>query len=409
MKVLNINRIHKVAGGADRVYLNTYTLLSENKVNVSCFASAVDGSLQSDFSRYFVSSFETRIPSIYGKIRVFFKYLYNLEAKRKLSELIVEQKPDIAHVHLFYGVLSSSILSTLKKYNVPIVATIHDYRLLCPSNAFLDKNFQVCERCVKSSFINCSIYRCSEGNFFQSLTLTIEAYIRKYIIKPINYIDHFIFVSEFSFAKHQFQMHQLASKSTVLFNFSDEISVKKEYHFGDYLFYYGRLSEEKGVLNLIKAVKELGIKLKIAGIGPLLDRILSEIADSCNIEYLGMLNVDEINTVIKNSAFVIVPSEWYENNPMTVIESFSLGKPVIASRIGGIPEIVNFTTGYLFEAGVVDSMKRTILQALSIDKIAYDNMSGACILFSLNNFDKTQHFSQLLKIYNSVLDDTKSS
>ena len=402
MKVLLVNRRHFIGGGADRVYLNTGKLLEDNGLSVVYFSTRNNRNVLSKFERYFADNIILKGASIFLKIFSIGNYLYNVRAYFKIKRLVLEHKPDVAHIHLFYGVLSGSILVALKRLGVPVVVTIHDYRLLCPANAFLDKNNKICEKCINDNFINCTKNLCSDGNIFQSFVLTLEAYLRKYFIKPSNFIVHFIFVSSFSLRKHLEFKGYYRNNSTILYNFAQEIDFGIDVVFGDHLFFYGRLSVEKGILTLIKAIKEKNVKLKIAGSGPLLDEVLRQIEFNTNIEYLGFLDFEEIKKYILESRYVVIPSEWYENNPMTIIESYSFGKPVIAARIGGIPEIVSQETGFLFESFNVESLSETIDIAYSLDSDAYSKLSLSCMNYAQKMFNKDVHYRKLIMIYEKL-------
>jgi glycosyltransferase involved in cell wall biosynthesis len=407
MKILIINRNHFVGGGADRVYLNTGNILVTNGHDVAYFSTVNDNNLDSNEKEYFVSNIKTRNSSFYSKIKGVKKYLYNNEASDNLAKLIKDFKPDVAHIHLFYGVLSSSILKTLNDFNIPIVTTIHDYRLLCPANAMLDKSGQICEKCKNDKFYNCILKRCSEGNVFQSSVIASEAYLRKFVFDPLILVNHFIFVSEFSKNKHISFDKRYTKKSSHLYNFGTSSGSESKVIKGKYIFYYGRLSKEKGILNLINAAKKTNSKLKIAGAGPQKEEVLKVIEGFSNIEYVGFQSGVDLNNLIKKSSFVVVPSEWYENNPMTIVESFSIGKPVIGSNIGGIPELVNKKTGYIFESGNLESLINSIELSEKLTEEQYDSISHNCFDFAKKHFSKEIHFMELLNIYQKVINENK--
>ncbi len=406
MKVLIINRNHFVGGGADRVYINTGKLLEDNGHEVVYFSTINKNNLDSKQNEYFVNDIKTRNSSFYSKIKGVKKYLYNKEAADNITKLINDFKPDVAHIHLFYGVLSGSILKVLKDCNIPIVTTIHDYRLLCPANAMLDKAGLICEKCKDDKFYNCVLKKCSEGNVFQSTVIAAEAYMRKFVFDPLILVNHFIFVSEFSKNKHISFDRRYAEKSSHLYNFGLS-DVEYELNKGDYLFYYGRLSKEKGIINLINAVKKTKSKLKIAGDGPQKEEVLQAIDGVSNIEYVGFKSGSDLNVFIKNSSFVVVPSEWYENNPMTIVESFSYGKPVLGSKIGGIPELVNDETGYVFESGNLLELIDTIKLSERLTEDQYNLISYNSYKFAKKYFSKENHLNELLNIYKKVINENK--
>jgi len=406
MRVLVINRNDFVDGGADRVFLNTYDLLQVAGcgLQVSKFTRS-DAGVE--------SSVNPRDLSFFGKLRLVKDYLYNKKVAKSLAQKILDFKPDVAHVHLIFGTLSISVLRVLKQYRVPVVMTLHDYRLICPANAMLDRHGKVCERCKGTRYYNCLIHRCSEGNLFFSAVITLEAYLRKYLYKPFKLVDHFIFVSRFTRNKHLEFEPRYALKSSHLYNMNvsvPETPVIK----GDYFLFFGRLSTEKGLLTLITAAKEANVKLVIAGSGPQESELRALTCNlqpatrnpqpaTCTISFAGFLSGPDLQTLIVNCSFVVVPSEWYENNPMTVVEAFSLGKPVIGSRIGGIPELVTSENGFLFEAGNPESLVEILGKAANIPMEEYEKMSSACQKFSAKNFDRIRHFEHLTGIYQQVL------
>lgn len=404
MKILQINNFHFIKGGADRVYLNTSNLLKENGHLVFNFSSINPANYKSDESRYFIDINDNRHSNISGKLSGVKTYIYNKTAYRNLKALIQENKPDIAHLHLYYGGLTSSVLKVLKEMQIPIVQTIHDYRLLCPANAFLDNKNRICEKCKNKFYLQCSIYRCLEDNIFYSSILTIEAYTRKYFIDPLDYVDHFIFVSKFSQNKHIEYNKRFQDKSTLLYNFTFIPELWSVNTNKDYMLFFGRLSKEKGILTLLEAIKKTKLKLKIAGTGP-----LQKDAEKCqleykNIEFMGHKSGDELKQIISGASYIVVPSEWYENNPMTVIESYAQGRPVIGSDIGGIPEIVETNkTGFLFKSRSIDDLAKTLEVAGSIGDSEYSKFSHNARNFAEENFSAQSHYSNLIAIYSKIL------
>jgi len=180
---------------------------------------------------------------------------------------------------------------------------------------------------------------------------------------------------------------------------------------GNYLLFYGRLAPEKGVLTLINTWKRLSkdIKLKIIGEGVMSVMIKDEIKSNnlTNIEFLGFRKGEELFGYIRNASFVLVPSEWYENNPLTIVEAYSSGKPVIGSNIGGIPElIVEGKTGYLFSMGDSAELEKKINEAVSMSDEAYLVMSEAAYKFACDKFSEKTHYRDLIKVYNEVVNDS---
>ncbi len=404
MKVLQINNHHFIKGGADRVYFNTGRLLQERGHEVLYFSSKNSKNVASPYSDIFVPVNDNRNNNFLQKIGGVKDYIFNKTAYANLNELLKKNKPDVAHLHLFYGGLSGSILKALKEHEVPIVETVHDYRLLCPANAFLNAENEICEKCRNQSYYQCITGKCLDNNFFYSSILSIEAYNRKYFTNPLDYVDHFIFVSEFSKLKHfDFNKHY-KNKSSHLYNFttiSKEVSITSK---GKYFLFFGRLSTEKGIHTLIGAAIQNNFILKIAGGGPLEEEIIEHARTNTNIEYLGHQSGEDLAELIKQSSYVVVPSEWYENNPMTILEAYALGKPVIGANIGGIPEItINKKTGFLFESRNVADLSKVMNDAETINDRDYADMCLNARKFAETQFGEEAHYTKLIDVYTGLL------
>ena len=404
MRILQINNYNFIKGGADRVYFNTIKLLEDNNHVVADFSTLNPLNVDSLYTKYFIPLDDYRHKGIIGKIAGVKNYLYNSTSYRNLKKLIEDFRPDIAHIHLFYGGLTSSILKVLKEYNIPIVQSVHDYRILCPANAFLDNKSRICEKCKNKFFVQCSFDRCLESNFFFSSILTLEAYTRKYLLDPLEFIDHYIFVSRFSQAKHIEYDNRFSGKSSHLYNFtfiSDTYSIRNN---KSYFLFFGRLSKEKGLMTLLEAMKSLDVNLKIAGTGPLQAEVEKYALSNKNVEYLYNKSGQELEELIADASFIIVPSEWYENNPMTILEAYAIGKPVIGADIGGIPEIlVNNKTGFLFKSRSVDDLKMAIRNAASLSDSEYLNYARFARKFAEENFAPQGHYTKLMEVYANIL------
>ena len=289
MRVLLINACHYRRGGSETVYFNTAQLLKEHRHTVSFFSAKDLRNEVSEFNNYFISNVNMRELPLLKKIQRSPSYLYNYPARKSLEQLVLDFKPDIAHVHNFYGVLSVSILKTLRKHKIPIVQTVHDYRSLCPVNTLLDRNNNICEQCKDKHFFHCLQKKCSEGKVTQSLIVMLEAYFWKYFINPIDLIDHFIFVSQFSKNKHLEFNGCYENKYSQIYNFANYKEINSAIK-GDYFLFFGRLSIEKGIKTMLSVFsKNRDFKLIIAGTGPLKD-IVEEVSrerDNINMWDLG--------------------------------------------------------------------------------------------------------------------------
>lgn len=390
-------------GGAHVVYFNTAELLKKYGHEVFFFALKDENALPFEYGEYFPSTTNYRKLSFFSKINAVKKFVYNKEAYKKLNDYVKIIKPDVAHIHLFMGGLTSSILDILKENNIPIVHTVHDYRLICPAYLFLNGKNEVCEKCKGGKYFNCIINKCSENSLSQSAILTIDSYFRNITKKVQSKVDSFVFVSKFSRQKHFDFNFGENRKYDSLYNFMPNLNqIIANSKKGNYFVYYGRISREKGINTLIKAFQNISINLKIIGTGPLLAEYTNK--KYPNIEFVGYKTGVELTELVSNASFIIVPSQWYENNPMTIVEGYSYGKPVIGANIGGIPEIIeDGKTGYLFESGDSDDLVSMVSKADSLSDKEYEKMSKNARQFAEDNFNPEIHYQKLLTIYKKVL------
>jgi glycosyltransferase involved in cell wall biosynthesis len=404
MKILQINKYHYIRGGSDSVYFNTTSLLREHGHEVIHFAMVFNENDSSPESQYFASNNDFTQQSAIEKLSNLSSFFYNKDAEKRLEALIKTKKPDIAHLHIFYGSLTSSILNLLKKQNIPIVVSVHDYKFACPAYLFLNGANEICEKCEGKKYHHAILNKCVKGSRLFSSVFALEASYRDTFYPLHKMFDRLIFVSKFSEIIHNKYKPKLKNISSHIYNFDPILKSKVTNNVkGEYFLYAGRLSKEKGLKTLVKAFNQLpDIKLKIAGTGEELE-MLTQIA-SPNIEFVGFKKGPELQSIISKASYVVVPSEWYENNPMAVIEALTFGKPVIGANIGGIPEIViENETGFLFTASSTEELKTTVIKANKLEPAAYKSLSYSSRAFAEKNFSPHGHYEKLIQIYTDVI------
>jgi glycosyltransferase involved in cell wall biosynthesis len=361
MNILLVNNFYYNRGG-DCTYLFSLQKLLEAKGHkVSIFSMHHPQNIESGYSKYFVSHIdyaeEMKRKNIHSGIKVLSRSIYSIEAKNKMKRLIDDEKPDIVHLNNIRHHLTPSILRPIKKYNLPVVWTLHDYQLICPNIAFLAGG-RICEKCKKRKYYWPPVVRCKKDSFLASAMAAVE-HTAQFLTHAYDAVDFYIAPSEFvksKFVEYGFD----ENKIICLRHFTDAGCGNSNDKPGDYILYIGRLSEEKGIKTLIEAVSRVGmVKLKIAGDGPLREELESNelFSGGHNIEFLGQRSRKEIIELIKNCRFLVVPSEWYEVLGLVILEAFACGKTVIGSRIGGIPELIRDNeTGVTFEAGNIEDL-----------------------------------------------------
>lgn len=356
------------------------------------------------WNKYFVSNVDyDKKNSIKTIFKIIFNTLYSKEAKENLEKLITDFKPDIAHLHNFHHQLSPSVIFALRKYNIPIVAKLPDYKLICPSYSMLNRG-KICELCNGGKFYNCVLTRCHKNSFGKSFLVTIESYLHHNILNTYKYINYFLCPSRFLMNK--VQEMGLTGNFIYLPNFVDTHKIKtSENHKSNKFVYWGRLSITKGIITLIKAIKGLPVELVLIGDGPLISEIELRIEQDKinNIKLCGYLQGDALYNEIRESCVSIIPSEWYENNPNSVLESFALGLPVIGSKIGGIPELVKEgITGLTFEPGNVEDLRNKIEYMLANkDKVCEMGRNARRLIEE--EFNAEKHGQKVIEIYQSTI------
>lgn len=408
MKILLIDVYNYNKGGAETVCFNTGKMLEEHGNKVVYFTLKWKENNPSPYSKYFPESKETRRGPL-KQVKNMVNYFYHFEAAKKIEQLIIDEKPDIAHIHLMWGQITPSIFPVLKRHNIPIVFTVHDYRIVCPAYTFRDGSGRICEDCEGKFFYKCFTHNCCKGSRIMSAVMSAEQYFRNVFFNPAKYIDGFFYVSNFARNIQEKYMPALKSKPNItLYNFSTSIvNAPKHASAEKYFLFFGRLSYEKGVKTLLEAFKELPqCRLKIVGTGPKDGELKNFVSANrmSNIEFLGYKRGQELADLVSGAYFVIVPSEWYENNPMTIIESYSVGTPVIGAHIGGIPEIiVDGKTGFQFASGDSQSLLQAIKHADRLSDNEYEAFSSETLKFAHSNFSKEVYYPKLFAFYEKLL------
>lgn len=411
MKILFLNNYHFRRGGADSIYLNTLALFKERGHKVEAFSLKHPENLPDKNEGLFPEYHSLLSKGLIDRMRSFQNYFYSYKVKRQLIKLLDEFEPDIVHSHLLYGGLTSSALSIFKQRNIPVIYSAHDYKLICPNHAFLVNGKNICESCKGKRYYNAALNKCNKNNFLYSVVIALESYFRDFFF-PINtHLSKVVASCDFGLKKHVEFRPDLSEKLTYLFNFAPDLyNVNPEYKRGEYYLFFGRLSSEKGLFTLIKAWKKLNksIKLVVAGAGPLTPQLEDYINENhlSNVELVGYKSGIELSRIINKASFIVTPSEWYENNPMTIIEGFSYGKPAIGSNLGGIPELINNNqNGFIFQYGDVEALANCINESVNISNEEYLILANNARKFAEINCSPEGHYNSLLNLYSDSIEN----
>ncbi len=398
MKILFVNKFLYPNGGSETYIFKLGEALTARGHEVEYFGMEHEGRCVGNRVNAYTSDMDFHNASKLTKLTYPLKTIYSTEARKKIRLVLDDFKPDVVHLNNFNYQLTPSIILEIVKWRketehkCKIVFTAHDYQLVCPNhmcnNPATGEN---CEKCLGGSFINCTKGKCIHGSTAKSFIGTLEASFWK-LNGAYKYIDTFICCSRFM--KTKLDTNPLFAKKTVaIHNFIDKIpwvDVPKE----DYILYFGRFSEEKGIGTLLEAAKRMPeVNFVFAGKGP-----LEDLVDSVeNIKNVGFKSGDELADLIRKARASVYPSEWYENCPFSVMESQLYGTPVIGADIGGIPELIQAgKTGLLFRSGDVDELCDKI-HILWQDDVKAKEMHDACKELNFDTID--EYLEKLMKIY----------
>jgi glycosyltransferase involved in cell wall biosynthesis len=400
VKVLLVNKFYYRRAGAETALFNLAELLESRGHVVVPFSTQHPENLPSRYEGDFASYSELDgSNTVRQSVRATRNVLYSREARRKIERIIEREKPDVAHLHNIYHHLSPSILGPLRKHSIPTVMTLHDYKVVCPAYT-LYTGGQACERCRGGKFASAVFRRCSKGRLGRSALLAAEAYLHGPVLRSYKKVDLFLSPSRFLLDKvREMGFDRPAAVVPNVFfagRFLPATSAS-----GRRIVYAGRLTQEKGVATFLRAVRDIPSEVRIIGTGPD-EAKLREIAagaGSASIRFLGHLPFPELLDEIRDSLFVVCPSEWYENLPYAVLEAFALGKPVVAARIGGLPELVrDGETGLFFEPGDAEEMKLR-MKTLLDDPAAAARMGKEARRFVESEFVPDRAYNAVMAAY----------
>lgn len=398
--LLSINNYYYRRGGAEVLFLEHNSLFEKHGWNIAPFSMQHPNNLESEWSQYFIEELEYGSDySLYQKIRRIPKFVYSFEARNKLKAMLSSFSPDVCHVHNIYHHISPSILSLLNEKNIPVILTMHDLKLLCPAYNMLSSD-GVCERCKDGNISNVIRNKCIKNSYFASSLVYAECFLHRMLDSYANNVTRFVVPSRFYLEKVK-EWRGDTSQFIYVPNFVDVQSLTPCFKAGDTFVYFGRLSKEKGVRTLVEAAVKVGAQLEIVGTGPDEEQLKKTAFNSgANVRFLGYLKGDALHNVIRSARAVILPSEWYENAPLSVLEAYALGKPVIGAEIGGIPELIKEdVTGSIFESGSVDALASLLEEYMASPRDQIEDMGTNGRAWVERDFSPEKYFERISSLY----------
>ena len=363
--LLSINNYYYHRGGAETVFFNHNKMLTEERWRVVPFAMRHPKNLSSGYDEFFVEEIEYgKEYSLARKIGSVQKIIYSFEARRKIRALAEVYRPNIAHAHNISHHLSPAIFSVLKDMGIPTVLTLHDLKIACPAYKMLAPD-GLCERCNGGALKNVVLRSCVKDSVVLSSIVYLEAVLHKLLGSYSRSVDKFVVPSKFyqdKFVEWGWPREKLIYIPNCIDTNGIEMAEGK---CGRAFVYAGRLAPEKGVATFIEAVAMAGAEAWIVGTGPDEAALKALAAErKARIAFVGHQDKAALFSIIRKARAVVLPSEWYENAPLSIMEAYALGVPVIGAAIGGIPELVTEgETGLLFESGNVKALANAIASA----------------------------------------------
>ena len=400
--LLSINNYHYRRGGADVVFFEQNRMLQELNWNVASFSMHHPENIDSSWSKYFVDEIEFGHEySVWQKLVQAQKVIYSFEARRKLNSLINDANPQVAHIHNIYHHISPSILGLLKKRGIPTVLTLHDLKLACPAYKMLAHD-GICERCKPKKTFNVIVNKCIKGSVPLSALVYLESLVHQ-ILRSYNNVSRFIVPSRFYLEK-MVEWGWDRSRFSYIPNFVDCEQYQPSHMAGKPFVFFGRLSHEKGVHTLIKAAAMANVPVHIAGTGPE-EQALKELAvqTGANVSFMGYHTGEDLYNIVRNARAVVLPSEWYENAPISVMEAYALGRPVLGANIGGIPELIRIgETGDVFISGSVEDLASKLVQYTNLPDDDLVEMGRQGRAWIKSEFSASKYRDRLLEVYADI-------
>lgn len=410
MKILLIHKFHYMLGGTETFHYNLAEALKAAGHEVIYFSMQDDRNIPCPQDKYFVSNVDYNNPDLKGlkKVKVGLKLIYNFEAKRKIEQLIKEEKPDIAHIGLLHRQITFSVVDVLKKYSIPIVMHLHELTAVCPCYTMLRPDGTICSDCATKGYWNCVKNKCMKGSRTKSILAFVEAKFLQFG-GYYNKID--IYIAECKFYQNLVQKAHFTNSPIIQMN--NFLPVNQEYkafyEHENYILYFGRYAREKGVLTILKAYSKLKCseKLVLVGKGSEEEKIQdyvkgNKLEDRVYIN--GAIFGKEMDKIIEKAKVVLVPSEWYENGAFVALQALAKGKIVVASNIAGLSEIIqDGVTGFLAEPGNPDSFATAIQKVLELSADEYKTMSENIVVYAKQRCDVNNYIKQLTNIYSSLI------
>ena len=405
MRILLVNKYYYLKSGTERYLFNLRRLLEAEGHTVAVFTTQHPENQPARYAHHFVPHADFHDIRGLDYFTTALRVIWFPAAARQMARVLDEFRPDIVHLFNIYHHLSPSILVPIARRNIPIVQTLNDYKLMCP-NYLLYTNGTPCTRCRNRFYVQAAQHRCLHGSLAWSMLAAAEMTLHKILRVYERHVT--IFIAPSAFVRNTAEAFGLASAQLVqipYFLFTEDFVPSEADDV--YFAYVGRLSYEKGLATLLRAVRQVPqARLWIVGEGPMrfaLEQMTKE-WKLTNVLFTGYLVGDALEQALARARFTVLPSEWYEVFGQSILESFVMAKPVVAARIGGIPELVeDGVDGLLFQPGAEDELAACLRRLWDHPQIAQEmGLNGRRKV--LARYDAARHYAEISALYERLAD-----
>jgi len=407
MKIALVNNYYYLRGGSERVLFDDQRALLAAGHEVLPFTPRDDNNQAASSQSFFPLVTNPATARRTGLMKAALDVVYSPSVGRSFGQFLDVLRPDVVHCHNIYGRLTTAVLDEAKRRDIPAVLTVHDQKLVCPAYLGL-RDGKPCQLCRDGGYWRCARWKCHKHSRSGSIVYTVESYFNR-LGGKYDTVARFLCPSRF--IQSALLESGIPPERTIYHpNALSPDEYTPGYKVGDYVLYAGRLSVEKGIMTALRAMERTGIPLRVAGTGPLDAAVREWVAGRETLVRMeGYCSGEQLADLYRKAAFTLVPSEWYENASMSALESFAYGKPVLASRIGGNPElVVEGWSGHLFSPGNVDELAAAVCSMWENHEELTTMGKQARSLIE-REFSQENRLSRMLEVYRDVCSSSTAS
>ena len=410
MKIVLVNYRYFISGGPERYYFNIKEILERNGHEVIPFSVKGSRNLPNDYEQYFLDIVDDEVYFAQAKkksprviLKSFTRMFYSFEAKGKFGKLLDDVKPDLVYIMHFHNKISPSIIDAARIRLVPVVHRISDFQYMCPNALFYNDKIGVCEDCLQRKRWSCIRYKCVMNSSVYSGIKMMAKWLHD-MMGVTKKIDAFVVPSEFTLGK----LNEYGIPKEKLYHIPTFFNLKEEdpeVEYQPFFLFVGRIEKQKGLKTLIEAFVDTDYNLKIIGFSNdgYEDELKSYLdGKSHHIEFLGRKSFNEIVPYLKSCLCTLVPSEWYDNFPNVVLESYAYKKAVIATDFGSLKYMVeDGKTGMTFKYKDIEDLRRKMLYVFEHQE-EVKCMGEAAYNLLVKDYSPTVHYEKLMKVFSKL-------